>query len=77
MKGNRKRISQGSRTAGLRSNVGLAGRLIHQVGSVQEPGAVLLSVTGIVMAAGIGVTAGEDVTRGCLTWVGVSVAGMA
>ena len=38
--------------------------------------AVLLSVTGIVMAAGIGVTAGEDVTRGCLTWVGVSVAGI-
>ena len=35
----------------------------------------LLSAAVIAMAAGIGVTAGEDVSRGSLTWVGVSVAG--
>ena len=35
----------------------------------------LLSVAALVMSAGIAVTAGEDVTRGWLTWVGVFVAG--
>ena len=35
----------------------------------------LLSVAALVMTAGIAVTAREDVTRGCFTWVGVSVAG--
>ena len=34
----------------------------------------LLSAAVIAMAAGIGVTAGEDASRGSLTWVGVSVA---
>ncbi len=34
----------------------------------------LLSVSVIVMVAGIGVTTGEATTRGWLTWVGVSVA---
>ena len=35
----------------------------------------LLSAAVIAGAAGIGVTAGEDASRGSLTWVGVSVAG--